>query len=147
VTPLNELADWARPDSTAARLFSGGVDQWLFGAGPLEASSAAPLIAQLTSWRDAGELAAQAPVAATRISQARVVVANSLTALGRTGLQLVAALVDGKTLPADRQSAARAVMDAAAQDTAAAGRVSLSSCSPDARSGSGGTGWARPDDA
>ncbi|MEO7699052.1 MAG: family 20 glycosylhydrolase [Opitutus sp.] len=120
LTPLDELADWSRADSASARAFNEATQQWLFGSGEWNSKTAEPLVRQLTLWRDAGELAAKAPVVATRISEARPGVARNLAQLGRAGLELVTALTSGKPLPADRQKAVQELLTTAAVPTAAA---------------------------
>ncbi len=116
----DDLADWSRPDSGSARAFRSALDHWLFAPGELDPPGAAALTAQLEAWRAAGELAAQAPAAATPIAQARVRVAQSLAAISCIGLEAIAALSTNTALAPGRRAAAHAALDEAAQPTAAA---------------------------
>ncbi len=120
-TPLIELADWARPDSTTAREFRAAVDRWLFGAGALDARGATEaIVAQLETWRAAGELGATAPAGTSAREQARGEVARQLAAISGAGLDAIAALIAGRPLEPERRERAGAALDAAAKPTAAA---------------------------
>jgi hexosaminidase len=119
-TPLNDLADWCRPDSTAARAFNADQHRWLFAPGELDDAQAASLTARLEAWRAAGELAAQAPADASPVAQGRVRTAKTLAALSQTGIEAIQALVTGTPLAPGRRAAAQAILAEAAQPTAAA---------------------------
>jgi len=119
-TPLNELADWSRFDSRAARELNASVAQWLSAPGKLDAKGATALAAQLESWGNAGELAAQAPAAATPLAQGRTEMARSLAAVCRIGREAIQALMSGRTVADDWRFAAVAILDHAEQPNAAA---------------------------
>jgi len=120
LSPLDELADWSRPDSAPARIFASAVDRWLFADGELDGEKSAALSAVLDSWRAAGELAATAPAAATPIAQGRVAAARALVDLAAAGGEAIDALRSRQPLAPARLAAARAALDRAAQPTAAA---------------------------
>jgi hexosaminidase len=118
--PLDELADWSRPDSAQARAFNSAADRWLFAPGVLDPKGAASLNARLEAWQAAGELAAGAPAAANPIAQARAGTARSLAAISRAGLEAIAALVTNVPLTPEQRAADLAALEEAAQPTAAA---------------------------
>lgn len=120
LTPLDDLADWSRPDSTEARVFNSAVRLWLRAKGDLDPQQAAALSDQLDAWRAAGELAAQVPAAKNRIAQARVQVAHQLTAISVVGMNAISALISGQPLTAEQKDAAHAALETAAKHTAAA---------------------------
>ena len=119
-TPLNELADWSRFDSRAAREFNASVAQWLSAPGELDAKMATALAAQLERWGNAGELAAQAPASATPVAQGRAEMARSLAAICRIGREAIQALISGRTVADDWRLTAVAILDHADQPNAAA---------------------------
>jgi hexosaminidase len=119
-TPLNELADWSRPDSAASRAFNWAANHWLFAPGDLNPAAGSALTEQLESWRAAGELAAKAPAANTAVAQARVGVARSLAAISRAGVDSIAALTSGHALTPEQRAAIFSALDEAARPTAAA---------------------------
>ncbi|MFI5336230.1 MAG: beta-N-acetylhexosaminidase [Opitutales bacterium] len=120
LTPLDELADWARPESRPAREFAAALDTWLRTAGLREPVQGAALAAQLRQWGEAGRLAAQAPAAAAPVPQARRQVALMLADLGRIGAEAINAVSAGRQQsPAWAQGAAQ-VLEAAGKTGAAA---------------------------
>jgi hexosaminidase len=119
-TPLNELADWSRFDSRAAREFNASVAQWLSAPGELDAKMATALARQLERWSNAGELAAQAPASATPVAQGRTEMARSLAAICRIGREAIQALMSGRTVADDWRLTAGAILDHAEQPNAAA---------------------------
>ena len=121
LSPRNRLADWARPDSTAARVFNSAVSLWLFSDGPLDVQKASALHAVLDGWRAAGEIAATAPAAQDDpVAQGRVSAAHTLADVSRAGMTAIEALQSHRALKPDQQAHARATLDSAAQPTAAA---------------------------
>jgi hexosaminidase len=118
-TPLNDLADWARPESRPARDFGTALERWLLADGPISAPGSAPLRAQLRAWVEAGDLAAQAPAAATPRAQGRVRTAHALAELGRLGGEAIDALLTGKPAPTDWGARARQTLAAAEPNAAA----------------------------
>ncbi len=119
-TPLNELADWALPESREARLFDAAVTQWISAPGPRDPQAAAELAAHLETWRQAGELAAQAPAGVTPAAQGRAETARSLATICRIGREAVKAVDSGRTLGDDWRLGALAALDHVGTPNAAA---------------------------
>lgn len=89
-SPLNSLADCARPESEAARLFAARVEAFLTAGA--KSDSAEPLTTQLRTWRDAGlavehMLSAQPPHRRNALS-----VAHGLAEACNLGLTAIEAL-------------------------------------------------------
>ena len=94
-TPLTNLADCARPDSTPARNFVGSVDRFLFQPGPLDPALAARIVQQLRTWSTVGQRVAGNLAGKTRAQNETAVVAQVLVDLGLVGQEAVHALLAG----------------------------------------------------
>lgn len=126
-TPLDELADWARPESRPARDFADQLDAWLLAPGPLDATAGAALTATLRAWEQAAAVAVTAPVETNPTSAARTTVAARLGRLARTGQIAIAGLTDGLPLsPAALTAGESALREGAAATPAAVEFPSLS---------------------
>jgi hypothetical protein len=91
-TPLNELADWARPDSAVAREFRQAVHGWLSSGRPGHVGE--NLLRQLEEWRVAALLAAEAPVEEQRASTlARREMAGRVAAICALGIEALENLI------------------------------------------------------
>lgn len=117
--PLNELADWAQPESRAAREFAAALEQWLFADGALSPEAANELAARLEAWRKAAELAATAPADDSPRAQGRAQVARALAALCRTADEAIAALLAGRATSPDWNAEAEKIFAAACPNAAA----------------------------
>jgi hexosaminidase len=117
--PLNELADWALPESRPAREFAAALEQWLFADGALSPAAAEKFAARLETWRAAGELAATAPVDDSPRAQARAKVARTLAALCRTTDEAIAALLAGRATSSEWNVSTGKLLAAARPNAAA----------------------------
>jgi hexosaminidase len=117
-TPLNELADWARPEARQVRAFAADLDHWLLADGPLTPEAATAFRARFADWTKAGELAAQFPAASTPRAQGRIRTARALADLGRLGDEAIDILINRRAPPADWAERASRVMAAAAPNPA-----------------------------
>jgi hexosaminidase len=114
-SPLDRLADYARPDSASARAFSTAVDRFLFQAPARDAADATALTKDLETWiaaaqEIAGSLATAPPALREGAPQIR-----ALADLGSIGVEALAALRAGHTPEAAWFATARAALDRAAQ--------------------------------
>jgi hexosaminidase len=115
-TPLDRIADAARPESEPARVFRRDVDRFLLS--PAGRRDDASLRARLTAWRD--NHAALDPIAAasSRLFEARWL-SKDLSAIAALGLQALDAIgADRQTLPT-WSADAKETLDAAARPRAA----------------------------
>jgi len=112
-TPLNELADWARPESTTARIFNETFQAWS-GHG---LSTADPRLAvmekQLRDWKRAGQRAANFFSGTDKVSVAQRQTASALAAISDVGIDCLAAAREGRKLSAEATPPAQAILQQA----------------------------------
>lgn len=119
-TPLNDLADWAQPESVRARELATYIEQWLLEPEGLDAVGAMSIAQMLDSWRRLGERVAEVPVNDTPVQQGRKQKARELTAVARSALEALRALAGNATLTPEQRTAAQQALTAAAKPNASA---------------------------
>ena len=119
LAPLNELADWAGPESRSARDVNAALEAWLMADGPLAAESARTFTDQFNRWQQTGELAAQVPGGAEPRGRDRVRVARSLRSLSHLGAGAIATLLAGQPASPAWLESARHTLDEAKPGPAA----------------------------
>jgi len=113
-TPLNQLADWARPESTSARLFNETYLAWTAQGSSPSDSRVDVMEKQLHGWQDAGKRAAAYFSGADEASAAQRRTALALAAISNVGLDCLRAARDGKKLSREAAQPAEAILRQAA---------------------------------
>lgn len=115
-TPLDRIADAARPESETARVFRRDVDRLILS--PAGARDDASLRARLMAWRDnhavLDPIASQSP----RLAEARWL-SRDLSAIATIGLQALDALASGRQAPEAWSAQSKDALDRAARPRAA----------------------------
>jgi hypothetical protein len=119
LTPLAELADCARPESDAARLFSNKVDELIARWSKLEERSVNTwmvdlLSGELLTWRTAAEESAGLLASRTALGRDGAPVAKALAEASEVGIAALAALKEAQIKDAAWRAAQLAVLDQAA---------------------------------
>lgn len=115
-SPLDRLADYARPESAPAREFAAAVDRFLFPSSPSDATAAGVgLTRELETWIAAARQVSGSLGAASPALREGAPHALALAEIGTAGLQAIAALRARRAPDAAWRTAAVAALDRAAQ--------------------------------
>ncbi len=113
-TPLNQLADWSRPDSAAARNFNRLASTWIAHGFPADDAAVTFMEKQLQWWHEAGRRAAEYFSGSDPVSAAQRQTSLELTAISEVGTSCLRALQMKQSLSADDEKHARAAFEKAA---------------------------------
>jgi len=119
-TPLNQLADWSRPDSTSARIFNETFQAWLENGSSNHDARLDVMEKQLRVWQGAGSRSADFFSGTDRVSVAQRQTAAALRAISDVGLECVKAIRDRRLVAQETAQPARAILDQAAIPTSTA---------------------------
>ena len=112
-TPLNELADWARPESNAARAFNETFQAWSGHGSSATDPRLVVMGKQLRDWQRAGQRAAKFFSEADKASVAQRQTASALAAISNVGLDCLAAVREGRKFSAESAQPAEAILQQA----------------------------------
>lgn len=100
-TPLTGFADYVTPDSHAARVFTSGVNYFLFAAGGRESEIGAMLARQLDAWRATGRSVSGTLAQESPRVRAIAPFAENLAAASEIGLEALRGLSTSPAAPRD----------------------------------------------
>lgn len=102
LTPLDDLADWASPESVEARHFNQITGDWLGAPGALVTASPQALRKQLQQWEEAADTVLKTPEDEAKHTVFRLSVARTLRELSRNGIEALDAIAQNKRISAER---------------------------------------------